>query len=77
MRSWKTALSGIIIILTAVSRIVNEPQELTNPSIIAEILTGLGLIFAKDFNVTGNQNRSIFSTLKGLLFQKESDSASK
>ena len=58
-KSWRTTVLGIITILTAVAGVVqamidNDPA--TNPDMtvaVAAIVSGIGLIFAKDSKVTG------------------------
>ena len=58
-KSWRTTVLGITTILTAVAGVVaalidNDP--LTNPDMtvaVAAIVSGIGLIFAKDSKVTG------------------------
>ena len=57
--SWRTTTLGIITILTAVAGVVqalvdNDPA--TNPDFtvaVAAVVSGIGLIFAKDAKVTG------------------------
>lgn len=59
MKSWRTTVLGIVTILTAVAGVVqavvdNDPT--TNPDMtvaVAAIVSGIGLIFAKDSKVTG------------------------
>lgn len=59
MKSWRTTVLGIVTILTAVAGVVqamidNDPA--TNPDMtvaVAAIVSGIGLIFAKDSKVTG------------------------
>jgi hypothetical protein len=56
MKNWKTTLTGVIAIVTAVlgavSNIVNgHPQDWTVT--ISAVIAGVGLITAKDSNVTG------------------------
>lgn len=61
MKSWKTTVLGISTILAAVTGIVqslldNDPA--TNPDFtvaIAAITSGVGLIFARDNNVTSEK----------------------
>lgn len=61
MRSWKTSATGIATILAAVATAAkalfdNDPT--TNPDwplAIAAVTSGLGLIFARDANVTSEQ----------------------
>lgn len=58
-KSWRTTVLGITTILTAVAGVVaalidNDP--LTNPDMtvaVAAVVSGIGLIFAKDSKVTG------------------------
>lgn len=58
-KSWRTTVLGIITILTAVAGVVqavvdNDPA--TNPDLtvaVAAVLSGVGLIFAKDSKVSG------------------------
>lgn len=58
-KSWRTTVLGIITILTAVAGVVqavvdNDPA--TNPDLtvaVAAVLSGFGLIFAKDAKVSG------------------------
>ena len=59
MKSWRTTVLGIVTILTAVAGVVqavidNDPA--TNPDLtvaVAAVVSGIGLIFAKDSKVTG------------------------
>jgi hypothetical protein len=59
MKSWRTTVLGIVTILTAVAGVVqamidNDPA--TNPDMtvaVAAVVSGIGLIFAKDSKVTG------------------------
>ena len=58
MKSWRTTVLGIVTILTAVAGVVqamidNDPT--TNPDMtvaVAAVVSGIGLIFAKDAKVT-------------------------
>ena len=55
MKNWKTTSSGILLIIGAVVGVVFAPV-ITSVVIMAaatSAITGLGLLFAKDFNVTG------------------------
>lgn len=57
--SWRTTVLGIITIITAITGVVqaiidNDPA--TNPDLtvaIAAVVSGIGLIMAKDAKVTG------------------------
>lgn len=46
--NWKTTLFGIGTILVAISQLNFEDLSKIDPKIIAEIITGIGLIFAAD-----------------------------
>lgn len=48
-KNWKTTLTGIGLVVTGVAMYVNGNLE----GAISSILGGIGLIFAKDYNVTG------------------------
>lgn len=49
LKSWKTTLTGIGLVVTGVAMYVNGNLE----GAISSILGGIGLIFAKDYNGTG------------------------
>lgn len=51
MKNWKTTISGIASIVSAIAMYVNDP--LTINEAIGLVVIGFGLIFAKDNNVTG------------------------
>lgn len=51
MKNWKTTISGVASIVAGISMYVNDP--LTINEAIGLVVVGLGLIFAKDSNVTG------------------------
>jgi hypothetical protein len=56
MKSWKTTLSGALLILLAVGKAIQAyingtPVDVT--STMAELMAGIGLLSAKDSNVTG------------------------
>ncbi len=58
MTSWKTTAAGIGVITTAISVIANmfttgvwDPSQIGTA--VMGIITGIGLLFAKDHNVTG------------------------
>jgi predicted aconitase with swiveling domain len=56
MKSWKTTASGVIAVLVAVA---SAAEALINgrpvdwATVAAAVMAGIGLIFAKDSNVTG------------------------
>lgn len=50
--SWKTTLGGIAAILTGVASIAGNGWQPTTEAITA-LIAGLGLLFAKDHNVSG------------------------
>lgn len=58
-KSWRTTVLGITTILTAVAGVVAamvDHDPMTNPDMtvaVAAIVSGIGLIFAKDSKVTG------------------------
>lgn len=54
MRNWKTTLSGIALIIGAVAMYVNDQTKI-NEAIVG-VTAGLGLIFAKDNDVSGTGN---------------------
>jgi len=49
MKNWKTLTAGIGSILFGLSKAIEGDWATAIPSLIA----GVGLVFAKDFNVTG------------------------
>lgn len=51
MRNWKTTLAGIVAIIGAIAKMLNAGAVATED--IVAVVTGIGLIAAKDFNVTG------------------------
>lgn len=58
-KSWRTTILGIITVLTAVAGVVQamiDTDPATNPDFtvaVAAVISGIGLIFAKDAKVTG------------------------
>lgn len=56
MKSWKTTVAGVCAILIAVAGAVQAVVgggSIDYPSVIAAVMAGIGLIMAKDSNVTG------------------------
>lgn len=51
LNNWKTTITGILTILTAVWTMICNGAADTGS--VSAIVAGLGLIFAKDSNVTG------------------------
>lgn len=54
MKNWKTTIAGITAILTGISGMISGGASL---EAISAITAGIGLIFAKDKNVTGGNIR--------------------
>ncbi len=52
MTNWKTILTGALTLATVGFKIAQHPAD-TGTQDIATILAGLGLMFAKQHNVTG------------------------
>ena len=58
-KSWRTTVLGITTILTTIAGVVTaliDNDPLTNPDLtvaVAAIVSGIGLLFAKDAKVTG------------------------
>ena len=61
MKSWKTTVTGVATILTAVGAALtamfdNDPSTTIDIAVtIAAVMSGIGLIFARDNNVTSEQ----------------------
>ena len=51
MKNWKTTLAGLSSIIGGISLFVNDNSKLTESFTAVSI--GIGLLFAKDFNVSG------------------------
>jgi len=60
MKSWKTTLAGLATLATSIQSIVvaysdNDISTMPDWNIqITNIIIGIGLLFAKDFNVSGS-----------------------
>jgi hypothetical protein len=52
MKNWKTTLTGIAAILAVVAKVLADPTSL-NASDVGAVIAGIGLLTAKDHNVTG------------------------
>lgn len=60
IRSYKTTLSGVGVILATLGNAISQYSELgfagiDIATILAGVSTGIGLIVAKDFNVSGKK----------------------
>jgi hypothetical protein len=58
MKNWKTTLTGISMILAAVAEIISSVANGKTPAWQEDFIAicgGIGLLFAKDFNVTGGK----------------------
>lgn len=52
-RNWQTTLAGILSLAFAGLQIYRNPASVTDPSTIAAVTAGVGLIAAKDGNKSG------------------------
>lgn len=64
MKNWKTTSAGIIAIVGGAVAIYFAAKnkaldEATITGSLTSILTGAGLIFAKDFNVSGTDKKNV------------------
>lgn len=57
MKNWKTTLAGIASIIGGISIFVNHPGQIEQA--FAAVSLGIGLLFAKDHNVTGGNIQGI------------------
>ena len=79
--NWKTTLAGISVIVAALSRIVLAYRTKDFETIITDgqmvlttliaVLTGLGLIKAKDQNVTGTGAKAAIVNDAGVMTDRE------
>jgi hypothetical protein len=56
LTSWKTTSAGVLMIVGGITAIIFQIKNITQELVISSvtsILGGLGLLFAKDSNVTG------------------------
>ena len=60
MKNWKTTLAGIASIIGGVSLFVNHPDQIE--AALTAVSLGFGLIFAKDYNVSGTTKQDILGT---------------
>lgn len=54
-KSWKTTFAGVLTLVTTGWQIYTTPATLADPSTMAQILAGIGLIVAKDASKTGTE----------------------
>lgn len=52
MKNWKTSLTGIAAIISVAVKLINAPSSL-DAADVGAVLAGIGLLTAKDHNVTG------------------------
>ncbi len=55
MKNWKTTLAGLAAIIGGISLFVNHPERIEEA--FTAVSLGVGLIFAKDKNVTGGTTK--------------------
>lgn len=53
LTNWKTTGSGVLMILLGIAGLLGIKGGTDSSTAIASIMAGIGLIFAKDSNVTG------------------------
>ena len=56
IKNWKTSLAGIASIISGVSLFINHPEQISEA--IGLVSIGIGLLFSKDFNVSGTDKQS-------------------
>jgi hypothetical protein len=54
-RNWKTTMLGIASLFLVGTRAWNDPAVLADPDVVPSILVGIGLIVAKDADVSGEE----------------------
>jgi len=52
-RSWKTTLAGVLGLISAGAAIAQDPTKAADPVVIGGILTSIGVLLAKDADVSG------------------------
>jgi hypothetical protein len=55
MKNWKTSLLGGLVLATGIFGIVTDPKKASDPQNFAQLLAGIGLLTAKDHDVTGGK----------------------
>jgi hypothetical protein len=53
MKNWQTRISGLLTLALIGMKAAANPGVLADPTVLAAITAGLGLVFAKQHNVTG------------------------
>jgi len=53
MKNWKTTAAGGLMVLTGIGSMFGVKTGIDPSAALATIMGGIGLIFAKDGNVTG------------------------
>lgn len=64
LKNWKTTLTGVLTIGTAVAHIATSGGGVDATS-LAQIMAGLGLLFSKDFNTVGGGSKPIVNDAAG------------
>jgi hypothetical protein len=54
-RSWKTTLAGLFVVASAILPVVGVPAAICTA--VGSIAAGLGLVVAKDHNVSGKAQK--------------------
>ena len=57
MKNWKTTVAGVLSLAMAVFKFINDPKSAGEPDTIAAITAGVGLVLAKDWDVTGKPRK--------------------
>jgi hypothetical protein len=52
LKSWKTSLSGVAVLITTAAHIASNPVSLTDPTTLGGLISGVGLLMAKDFDAS-------------------------
>lgn len=58
MKNWKTTLGGILTIISPIAQSVLS-GTINWQTALPQVIIGIALLFAKDFNVSGNQASTI------------------
>lgn len=57
MKNWKTSVLGGLVIATGIFGAINDPRKATDMQTISQMVGGLGLLLAKDHDVTGGKRK--------------------